>query len=489
MNEERTIQTTVGKKRQPRQRFVHVCAACGHTSARWMGRCPACEEWDTMVEEAVPSARPNGSGRGYGTDGAGGRPEPLAEVSTSAAPRLVSGWSEFDRVLGGGIVGGSLVLVAGEPGMGKSTLMLMVAERLQAGQVLYVAGEESPRQIKMRADRLGISARDIHVFAETDVARIADAVTATEPRLVIIDSIQTVHSSDVPAGPGSVIQIRSCAVALQRLAKQMEVPVLLVGHVTKEGVIAGPKVLEHTVDAVVQFEGDRHHSFRVLRAVKNRFGSTNEIGVFEMSGVGLREVENPSARFLACRRAEVSGSVVISAVEGTRPVLIEMQALVSDRAYGTPQRTATGFAMRRLQMLIAVLARRANVRLADHDVFVNAVAGARVDEPAADAGVLLALASAARDRPVAADTVVIGEVGLAGELRPVHRMEQRIAEAARLGFRRVVIPSENQEGDDQNKSVQSIGLQEDSPGCGSGIEVIGVADVAELLGTCLADRQ
>jgi DNA repair protein RadA/Sms len=397
-----------------------------------MGRCPACEEWDSLVEEAA-------GGIASTTIGV---PIPLNEVPSDPSARLASGWGELDRVLGGGIVPGSLVLLAGEPGTGKSTLALSLADRLSPLNVLYVAGEESVRQIRMRADRLGVDSGRIQLFAETDVTRVESAIRATEPDLVVVDSIQSMYSPEVPSGPGSVIQTRSCTVTLMRVAKELEIPIVIIGHVTKDGAIAGPKVLEHAVDAVIQFEGDRHHAFRILRAVKNRFGSCSEIGVFEMGPAGLTEVKNPSERFLSCRRRDVSGSVVICTVEGTRPVLLEMQALVSQRTYGMPQRTVTGFDLRRLQMLLAVLGRRANIRLSDRDVFVNAVAGARIDEPAADAGVVAALASAARDKPVPDDLVVIGEVGLGGELRTVSRIEQRLAEAARLGFRRAVVPGD-----------------------------------------------
>lgn len=443
-------------KRKPRVAFV--CSSCGHASVRWMGRCPACEEWDAMLEEAVEEAVESGS-----LDATATGPVRLDEVPVDSASRLSTAWGELDRVLGGGLVPGSLVLLSGEPGMGKSTLLLSMADKVSPCEVLYVAGEESPRQIRMRADRLGVRSGGIHLLPETDVSRLEEAVDALEPDLVLIDSIQSMFSPDVPSGPGSVIQTRSCAVVLHRLAKSREIPIVLVGHVTKDGSIAGPKVLEHAVDVVVHLEGDRHHAFRILRAVKNRFGSCSEIGVFEMRPAGLVEVANPSERFLSMRRGEVPGSVVICTVEGSRPVMLEMQALVSGPTYGTPQRTVTGFDQRRLQMLLAVLGRRANLNIADRDVFVNAVAGARVDEPAADAGVIAALASAASDRPVPADTVVLGEVGLGGELRSVSRVEQRLGEAARLGFRRAVVPSGGQETGD------------------SGIEVCAVDDAAGLL--------
>ncbi len=414
-----------------------------------MGRCPACEEWDTLHEEIVGDT----AGASITT-----APQLLSDVLESSSARRTSGSGELDRVLGGGIVPGAVVLLTGEPGMGKSTLMLRVADlshgpgASRRSDVLYIAGEESPAQIRMRADRLGVDGTRIRVYAESDVRRIESAVVATEPDLLIVDSIQSLHDPSIPSGPGSVIQTRSCAVVLQQLAKKHEVPIFLVGHVTKDGAVAGPKVLEHIVDTVIQFEGDRHNIFRILRAVKNRFGSCNEIGVFEMTAAGLAEVTSPSERFLACRRTDVSGSVVVCTVEGSRPVLLEMQALVAERAYGTPQRSSTGFDRSRLQMLLAVLERRAGIPIGDHDVFINAVAGSRVDEPAADAGVLAAVASAVTGVPVPPELIVVGEVGLAGELRAVGRMEHRLREAARLGFKKALVPSGSDTG-------EPVGLQ------------------------------
>lgn len=393
----------------------------------------------------------------------------MAEISTDAEPRLVTGFGEFDRVIGGGIVPGSLVLIGGEPGAGKSTLMGQVSARLAGrGQaVLYVSGEESARQTRLRAERLGPIPAGLLLLAETDLDVITAAISDRVPGLVVIDSIQSVYLPDVPSAPGSVGQVRECAGTLLRLAKEREVSIMLVGHVTKEGTLAGPRVLEHLVDTVLYFEGDRHHAYRVLRATKNRFGPTNEIGVFEMGAAGLTEVLNPSAAFLAERPVESSGSAVVCALEGTRPLLLEIQSLVTPTHFGMPRRTAAGVDYNRLLLLLAVLERRAGLHLAAHDVYASVTGGMTVEDPAADLGVAAAVASAFRDRPIDPDIVTIGEVGLAGEVRAVRQAARRVGEAARLGFRRAVVPR---------------GQGGPWP---DGIEVIAVASVADALAVLL----
>lgn len=374
------------------------------------------------------------------------RPTPLPDVELGSETRIATGVAELDRVLGGGIMHGSLILIAGDPGIGKSTLMTELGKYLPDRRVLYVTGEESVRQVRLRAERLGVDSENFLLLSETNVETIIDAVQESAPDLMIVDSIQTVFRPDVQSAPGSVSQVRESAAALLQITKEMDFPTFLVGHVTKQGSIAGPRVLEHMVDTVLHFEGDRHHAFRILRSVKNRFGSANEIGVFEMDESGLREVTNPSEIFLSERNYDVSGTTVICAMEGTRPVLVEIQALVTTTSYGTPQRTATGFDSRRLQMLLAVLEKREGLRLSSQDVFVNAAGGVRLDEPAVDLGVVVAVASSFRDREVDRQTLFVGEIGLGGELRPVGLIEPRIKEAAKLGFNRVVLPKGNAGG-------------------------------------------
>jgi DNA repair protein RadA/Sms len=457
-------------------RTVFACQECGYESGKWLGRCPGCGAWNSLVEEraAAPAGgrrRPGGTERGA----AGSDPVPIAEVALDDAVRWQTGLTEVDRVLGGGVVPGSLVLIGGDPGVGKSTLALAVAHHMagpsasprEARPVLYVSGEESVRQTKMRAARLGVDAPNLLVLAETDLDQIVAQVDRIRPSLVVVDSIQTVYRADLAAAPGSVAQIRECTGDLLRVAKTEGGPaVLVIGHVTKEGAIAGPRVLEHMVDTVLYFEGERHHAYRVLRATKNRFGSTNEIGVFAMSGRGLTEVADPSALFLAERPEGASGSAVVCAVEGTRPLLLEVQALVTRTPFGMPRRTAAGVDYNRLLLLLAVLEKRAGLHLSAHDVYVSVAGGVRVDEPAADLGVALAVASSHRDRPVDPGAVAVGEVGLGGEVRAVSQIDRRIAEAAKLGFRRVVAPRAN-----------LTGLEE----VPAGVELTGVDHVAEAL--------
>lgn len=436
-------------------RTKYVCQVCGYESPQWMGKCPGCESWSSFVEEIAPTtvkARVSRAGR-TGNE----RPLTLSEVDVGHETRMKTGVAEFDRVMGDGIMHGSLTLIAGDPGIGKSTLMTELGKYLADRRVLYVTGEESVRQVKIRAQRLGVVSDSFLLFSETNVEEIIRVVQETEPDLLIVDSIQTIFRPDIQSAPGSVSQVRESAAALMGITKSMNFPTFLVGHVTKEGAIAGPRVLEHMVDTVLYFEGERHHSFRILRAVKNRFGSTNEIGVFEMRDTGLREVSNPSEIFLAERTYGTSGSTVVCSMEGTRPVLVEIQALVSPTSYGTPQRTATGFDYRRLQMLLAVLEKREGLRLSTQDVFVNVAGGVRLEEPAVDLGVIVAIASSFRDIPTDTGTVLIGEVGLGGEVRAVSQLEPRLRETAKLGFRHAIVPANSLKGITVPKTLEVTG--------------------------------
>jgi DNA repair protein RadA/Sms len=427
---------------------VFVCQSCGAQSQKWLGRCPDCGEWNSMVEERPATAAPQPRGAVAALGGRGARA--YADVDIVVAERLTTGISEFDRVLGGGIVPGSLVLLGGEPGIGKSTLLLQAAAHFAAtvGPVLYCSGEESEHQVKTRGERLGVSGQSLYLLAETCIERLIEEVERLSPALLIVDSIQTVFSLKVQSAPGSVSQVRQAATDLLFTAKGRNLPTILVGHVTKDGSLAGPKVLEHVVDTVLYFEGEQHHSHRVVRAVKNRFGAVSELGVFEMTGGGLRPVPNPSRLFLAERSLNVPGSVVMATIEGSRPILVEVQALVSAATYGNARRTANGLDQNRLSLLLAVLDKRAGLSLVTDDVFVNVAGGMRVDEPAADLAVLAAVASSLRNRPVSSDAVVFGEVGLAGEVRATGQAALRVREAAQLGFTRCVVPEGNlSEGD------------------------------------------
>ncbi|MGH0036100.1 MAG: DNA repair protein RadA [Myxococcota bacterium] len=428
-----------------RARSTFVCTACGAHQPRWLGRCPGCQSWDSLVEEPLtpepPAARdllepPSPAA------GAGG-PRPIGQIDPAAQPRFATHIGELDRVLGGGFVPGSVVLLGGEPGIGKSTLALQAAARLQkaGGGVLYVSGEESPQQIRLRAERLSESCADVQVLSETRVEALAEPWRRQRPSLVLIDSIQTMRCDRVESTAGSVAQVRECAALLAATAKAHDAALWLVGHVTKEGQLAGPRVLEHLVDVVLAFEGDRQHAFRMLRAVKNRFGSTQEVGVFSMGAAGLEGVENPSALFLAERRAGSPGSCIVPLLEGQRPMLVEIQALVAPTPYGTPRRTSIGVEDGRVALLLAVLDRRTPVDLLSRDVYVNAAGGVRVADPGADLAVALALASSRLDRAVPADVAACGEIGLGGEVRRVARLDQRVNEAARLGFGRVLVPA------------------------------------------------
>lgn len=458
-----------------KSRTVFLCQACGYESPKWLGRCPGCNEWNSFVEEKAPA------GPGASSDGelSGGRPVAISRVELSAEERWPAGFPELDRVLGGGVVPGSLVLVGGDPGIGKSTLLLQVSESLaRLGQtVLYVSGEESARQIRMRADRLGTLSDRLLVVSETNLESIEGHLRSVAPAVAVIDSIQTIYDPELASAPGGVSQVRECAGRLLRIAKTDGIAIFLVGHVNKEGSLAGPRVLEHAVDAVLYFEGERHQSYRVLRAVKNRFGSTNEIGIFEMRERGLIEVPNPSQVFLAERPVGVSGSVVVAGMEGTRPILAELQALVSPAAFGTARRTATGIDYNRVLLIMAVLEKRCGLNLASQDAYLKLAGGVRTDEPAMDLGVAVAIASSFRDVPADPGTVVFGEVGLAGEVRAVGRGEQRIREAERLGFKRCVAPVSAVPPAAGARS----GAADAAVARASGIEIIGVASLEGAL--------
>ncbi|GAB6063176.1 DNA repair protein RadA [Deferrisoma palaeochoriense] len=445
-------------------RTVFECQQCGAQSPKWLGRCPDCGAWGSLAESRPEPAPGRGAYAGLASSG---RVAPLAEVEGGAELRWPSGLPELDRVLGGGIVAGSAVLVGGDPGIGKSTLLLqMLQAQARAGRkVLYVTGEESARQIRMRADRLGGPAPGLFVLSETDLGRVFAAVDETSPEILVADSVQTLYAPEIGSAPGTVSQVREVSGRLSVLAKGRGVPVFLVGHVTKEGALAGPRLLEHMVDTVLYFEGDRGHPYRILRAVKNRFGSTNEVGVFEMGDAGLQGVANPSALFLAERPRGAAGSAVVPCLEGTRTLLVEVQALVAPAAFAAPQRTTSGIERNRVQILAALLERRLGLPLATHDIFVNVAGGLRVAEPAVDLAVVAALVSAFRDRPLPADAVFFGEVGLAGEVRSVSRPDARLAEARELGFRRAFLPA---------TTAKHLGRV-------PGLELAGVARVADLL--------
>ena len=432
-----------------KEKTVYVCEYCGQESVKWMGKCPACGRWDSMKEFKVSpqktslkgkdAARPFPTGESSGV-------RRLHEIKADDEPRMDMGDEELNRVLGGGMVPGSLVLLGGEPGIGKSTLTLQTVLRLQDRRILYVSGEESARQIKLRADRLGPANDGLFVLCETSLEQIFHHIEEMQPDLVVIDSIQTIQTETVESSAGSLAQIRECAASLLRYAKSGGPSVLLIGHINKDGALAGPKVLEHIVDVVLQFEGDQHHLYRILCSIKNRFGSTSELGIYEMRHDGLRQVSNPSELLLTDNREGLSGVAISCSVEGVRPFLIETQALVSTAAYGTAQRSTTGFDGRRLNMLLAVLEKRVGFKLAQKDVFLNIAGGLRVTDPAIDLSVVAAVLSSNGDMPIEGDVCMAGEVGLSGEIRPVARIEQRIAEAQKLGFRRILIPSHNMNG-------------------------------------------
>ena len=432
-----------------KDKTIYVCDYCGQESIRWVGKCPACGRWNSMKEIHVHDEKPSAQSaltkiamQTASAQEQRVRPARVCDIRADEEPRLDLHDAELNRVLGGGLVPGSLVLLGGEPGIGKSTLVLQTILKLPHCKVLYVSGEESARQIKLRADRLG-SQSDVLIYCETSLEKIFAEIANTEPQLVVIDSIQTISTEGVESSPGSLSQIRECAAALLKYAKGGGVSILLIGHITKEGTLAGPKVLEHIVDTVLQFEGDQHYMYRILRSIKNRFGSTSELGIYEMRHDGLRPVTNPSELLISDNRDGLSGTAVAAAIEGARTFLIETQALVSTAAYGTAQRSSVGFESRRLNMLLAVLEKRVGFKLAQKDVFLNIAGGLRVTDPALDLSVIAAVLSSNVDTPIDSSTAMAGEVGLSGEIRPVSRIEQRIAEAQRLGFSRILIPHHN----------------------------------------------
>lgn len=425
---------------------TYFCQQCGAESVKWVGKCPSCNEWNTLVEEIVIKGNKSNSSTGNLASSKSSKPTRISEIGVQEHSRIAIYDNELSRVLGGGIVPGSLVLFGGEPGIGKSTLMLQLALMLKDLKVIYVSGEESEQQIKMRAERISVANENCFILTETGTQQIFNHLNQIEPGLVIIDSIQTLHTSHVESSPGSVSQVRECAAELLRYAKESGVPVFIIGHITKEGSLAGPKVLEHMVDTVLQFEGDRNHVYRLLRTTKNRFGSTNELGIYEMQGNGLREVSNPSEILITQRETATSGVAIAASLEGNRPLLIETQALVSTAAYGTPQRSSTGYDLRRLNMLLAVLEKRCGFRLGIKDVFLNIAGGIKVEDPAIDLALVCAILSSNEEIPLPQNICFAGEVGLTGEIRPVTRIDQRISEAEKLGFEKIIISKFNKKG-------------------------------------------
>lgn len=433
------------------------CQECGYESAKWMGQCPGCKAWNSFVEEPVVKASGK-TARALQTEGI--KPVTIDEIETTQTERISSGMAELDRVLGGGIVPGSLVLVGGDPGIGKSTILLQVCKNLGISGVstLYVSGEESLRQIKLRASRIGTISRDVKFLCETNLSQIEGMILKEKPRIVIIDSIQTMCNEEISSAPGSVSQVRESTSVLMQLAKKQGIMIFIVGHVTKEGTVAGPRVLEHMVDTVLYFEGDRHASYRILRGVKNRFGSTNEIGVFEMRENGLAEVANPSEYMLSGRPENASGSVVACSMEGTRPILIEIQALVCRTSFGIPRRTAAGTDFNRVNLLLAVLEKRLNMPLSSCDAYINIAGGIRMNEPAIDLAVVLAVISSYQDKPIDEKTIVFGEVGLSGEVRAVSMARQRVSEAKKLGFERVILPKVSADSIEPVEGIKITGV-------------------------------
>jgi DNA repair protein RadA/Sms len=451
----------------PKVQKIFACTTCGSTFSKWAGQCTACQEWNTIQEEVIVKETVKQEAKKLWRKGKKKekpRPRKLTQIETGTTLRRATHDQEFNRVLGGGIVDGSMVLIGGEPGIGKSTLMLQLALSLNA-KILYISGEESEEQIKMRADRLGKSLSDCYIMADTSLANILIQAQVLEPDILIIDSIQTITSAHIESAPGSVSQVRECSSEFQRFAKESGTPVFIIGHITKDGAIAGPKVLEHIVDVVLQFEGDRNYTHRILRTIKNRFGSTSELGIYEMNGNGLREVSNPSELLLSQKEEDLSGSAIAATLEGIRPMLIETQALVSTAVYSSPQRSSTGFDLRRLGMLLAVLEKRCGFQFASNDIFLNIAGGIKVSDPAIDLAIISALISSLEDVSLPSNICFAGEVGLSGEIRSVQRAEQRIQEANRLGFEQIFVPSFNMKGIDMGNYD---------------IEIIAVAKVEEL---------
>lgn len=435
-----------------------VCQECGFESLRWLGKCTQCNNWNTFVEEVT---QPKGAHQSVMNSTKSTKPMAIKKIDSSKEKRMTTEMKEFNRVLGGGIVLGSLILIGGDPGIGKSTLLLQTSAQLAKKDmpILYISGEESIQQTKLRADRLGIDVDSLYVLAETNLHNIVHQIEETKPTFVVIDSIQTIFREEVTSAPGSVSQVRECTMELMKLAKTYGIPICIVGHVTKEGAIAGPRMLEHMVDVVLYFEGERHHTYRILRSVKNRFGSTNEMGIFEMKELGLQEVLNPSEIFLEERSSGASGSTVVASMEGTRPVLVEIQALISPSSFGNPRRMATGIDSNRVPLLMAVLEKRVGLLLQNQDAYIKVAGGVKLDEPAIDLAIAVSIASSFRDQPTRAEDIFIGEVGLTGEVRRVSRIEQRVQEAAKLGFKRVICPKNNLDGWQPPKNIEVIGVK------------------------------
>lgn len=443
-----------------KKKTVYVCSECGHESLKWMGKCTNCNQWNTFTEEVK---QPTNTKHAPMTSLTGGSSKPMNinQIQSEKEPRITIQMQEFNRVLGGGIVPGSLVLIGGDPGIGKSTLLLQTSSQIANKKLrtLYVSGEESIQQTKLRAERLDIMSDELFVLAETNLYYVLQHIKEIKPEFVVIDSIQTIFKEDVTSAPGSVSQVRECTMELMKAAKQNGLPIVIVGHVTKEGAIAGPRMLEHMVDAVLYFEGDQHHAYRILRSVKNRFGSTNEMGIFEMKELGLQEVLNPSEMFLEERSRGASGSTVVASMEGTRPVLVEIQALISPSSFGNPRRMATGIDANRVPLLMAVLEKRVGLMLQNQDAYLKVAGGVKLDEPAIDLAVAVSIASSFRDQPTNPEDIFIGEVGLTGEVRRVSRIEQRVQEAAKLGFKRVFCSKNNLDGWDCPEGIEVVGVQ------------------------------
>lgn len=436
---------------------VFVCQNCGYESPKYLGKCPSCGSWNQMVEEKLPDKTDSRSR--VTISGKTSKAEPITDITTEKEERVKTDLTEFNRVLGGGVVPGSLVLIGGDPGIGKSTLLLQVSAQLNqnGGKVLYVSGEESASQIKMRAERLELRGSDFYLYAETEVSAIQETIEELKPDYVVIDSIQTMHHAGIDSASGSVSQVRESTSTLMQIAKMNDIAIFIVGHVTKEGAIAGPRMLEHMVDTVLYFEGERHHTFRILRAVKNRFGSTNEIGIFEMKNGGLEEVLNPSQLFLEERLSGATGSAVVAAMEGTRPILVEIQSLISPTVFGNAKRTASGLDYSRVSLIMAVLEKRAGLLLQNQDAYLKAAGGVKLDEPAIDLSIAISIASSYKEKETRPTDCFIGEIGLTGEIRRVSKIDQRVNEAAKLGFKRVFLPKNNMDGWDFPKNIEIIG--------------------------------
>ena len=442
-----------------KRKTVYICQECGAQSPKWMGKCTNCNNWNTYVEEMKQTSKPRGIGAAVGSTGS--KPTKINKIEFEKEKRILTKTRELNRVLGGGIVPGSLVLIGGDPGIGKSTLLLQTSAEIAASSltVLYISGEESIQQTKLRADRLNIEEDSLYVMAETNLYQIIQQIEEVKPQFVVIDSIQTIFKDEVTSAPGSVSQVRECTMELMKVAKTQAIPIFIVGHVTKEGAIAGPRMLEHMVDVVLYFEGERHHTYRILRSVKNRFGSTNEMGIFEMKELGLQEVLNPSEIFLEERSGGASGSTVVASMEGTRPVLVEIQALISPSSFGNPRRMATGVDSNRVPLLMAVLEKRVGLMLQNQDAYSKVAGGVKLDEPAIDLAISVSIASSFRDQPTNPEDIFIGEVGLTGEIRRVSRIEQRVQEAAKLGFKRVVCSSNNLDGWTPPNNIDVVGVK------------------------------